>query len=189
VWAVAIAQPILWFAWLLLPRNTGLDVAKLVLFVGVLASWAGRPTSGACRGRVPSCRASGRRSTDPRLMPRDIDALTSFTLKHLRDRWWDASFTAFLQDALLPQAGERVLDVGCGAGTAELILSALQPGGAHFVGIDLLHARCATRAGDARAGRRRGAGAADAARLPFAPPASTPRSRWRSSSTCPSRGW
>ena len=26
-------------------------------------------------------------------MARDIDALTSFTLKHLRDRWWDASFT------------------------------------------------------------------------------------------------
>ena len=34
-------------------------------------------------------------------MARDIDALTSFTLKHLRDRWWDASFTAFLQDCLL----------------------------------------------------------------------------------------
>ena len=39
-------------------------------------------------------------------MARDIDALTSFTLKHLRDRWWDASFTAFLQEALQPQPGE-----------------------------------------------------------------------------------
>ena len=103
-------------------------------------------------------------------MPRDIDALTSFTLKHLRDRWWDASFTAFLQDALLPQSGERVLDVGCGAGTAELILSALQPGGVHFVGIDLLQSRLR----DARhAMREQGVAAelatADAARLPFAP--------------------
>lgn len=102
-------------------------------------------------------------------MPRDIDALTSFTLKHLRDRWWDASFTAFLQEALLPQPGERVLDVGCGAGTAELILSALQPGGAHFVGIDLVRARLR----DARrAMREQGVvaelAAADAARLPFA---------------------
>lgn len=35
-------------------------------------------------------------------MARDVDILTSFTLKHLRDRWWDASFTAFLGDALLP---------------------------------------------------------------------------------------
>jgi len=102
-------------------------------------------------------------------MPRDIDALTSFTLKHLRDRWWDASFTAFLQEALLPQAGERVLDVGCGAGTAELILSALQPGGVHFVGIDVARERLR----DARrAMREQGVAAelaaADAARLPFA---------------------
>jgi SAM-dependent methyltransferase len=103
-------------------------------------------------------------------MPRDIDALTSFTLKHLRDRWWDASFTAFLQEALMPQAGERVLDVGCGAGTAELILSALQPGGVHFVGVDLASARLR----DARrAMREQGVAAelaaADAAALPFAP--------------------
>lgn len=103
-------------------------------------------------------------------MPREIDALTSFTLKHLRDRWWDASFTAFLQDALMPQPGERILDVGCGAGTAELILAALQPGGVHFVGIDLLLARLR----DARRAMRAQnlaaeLATADAARLPFAP--------------------
>ncbi len=103
-------------------------------------------------------------------MPRDIDALTSFTLKHLRDRWWDTSFTTFLQEALMPQAGERVLDVGCGAGTAELILSALQPGGVHFVGVDLVPSRLR----DARrAMREQGVAAelatADASRLPFAP--------------------
>jgi SAM-dependent methyltransferase len=103
-------------------------------------------------------------------MPRDIDALTSFTLKHLRDRWWDAAFTAFLQDALMPRPGERVLDIGCGAGTAELILAALQPGGVHFVGVDLVPARLR----DARLAMRAHAvvaelAAADAARLPFAP--------------------
>ena len=102
-------------------------------------------------------------------MPRDVDALTSFTLKHLRDRWWDASFTAFLQDALVPQPGERILDVGCGAGTAELILASLQPGGVRFVGIDLLQARLR----DARRAMREQdlaaeLAAADAARLPFA---------------------
>src|SRR3954447_16654655 len=103
-------------------------------------------------------------------MPREIDALTSFTLKHLRDRWWDASFTAFLQEALMPQAGERVLDVGCGAGTAELILSALQPGGVHFVGGDLAHSRRRDPRG-ARRGQRAAAELAAAApsRLPFAP--------------------
>ena len=57
-----------------------------------------------------------------------------------------------------------------GAGTAELILSVLQPGGVQFVGIDLLRARLR----DARrAMREQGVAAelatADAARLPFAP--------------------
>jgi SAM-dependent methyltransferase len=106
-------------------------------------------------------------------MARDIDSLTSSTLKHLRDRWWDAEFTEFLRDVLQPRPGERVLDVGCGAGTAELILSLLQsddPGGpTHFVGIDVVPARLR----DARrAAREHGVAselaAADAASLPFA---------------------
>jgi hypothetical protein len=37
VWAVAIAQPLLWFSWLLLPRTRVSDVLKLALFVGILA--------------------------------------------------------------------------------------------------------------------------------------------------------
>jgi hypothetical protein len=37
VWAVAIAQPILWMLWKVLPRTTAADAAKLVVFVGILA--------------------------------------------------------------------------------------------------------------------------------------------------------
>jgi hypothetical protein len=37
VWAVAIAQPILWLLWKLLPRTGAADVVKLVVFVGILA--------------------------------------------------------------------------------------------------------------------------------------------------------
>ncbi len=37
VWAVAIAQPILWVMWNVLPRGFGGDIIKLVVFLGVLA--------------------------------------------------------------------------------------------------------------------------------------------------------
>src|SRR3954464_9559906 len=37
VWAVAIAQPILWFLWKALPRNRPSDVLKLAIFLGILA--------------------------------------------------------------------------------------------------------------------------------------------------------
>jgi hypothetical protein len=37
VWAVTIAQPVLWFLWKTLPRSTGWDVVKLLVFVGILA--------------------------------------------------------------------------------------------------------------------------------------------------------
>ena len=36
VWAVAIAQPILWFMWKALPHNTVSDIVKLVVFIGIL---------------------------------------------------------------------------------------------------------------------------------------------------------
>jgi hypothetical protein len=37
VWAVTIAQPVLWLLWKVLPENTIADVAKLVVFIGILA--------------------------------------------------------------------------------------------------------------------------------------------------------
>jgi hypothetical protein len=36
VWAVALAQPVLWLLWKVLPRSTAADVTKLVVFVGIL---------------------------------------------------------------------------------------------------------------------------------------------------------
>ncbi len=37
VWAVCIAQPVLWFLWRALPRSTTADALKLAAFVGILA--------------------------------------------------------------------------------------------------------------------------------------------------------
>jgi hypothetical protein len=37
VWAVMIAQPVLWLLWKVLPRTTISDVTKLIVFVGILA--------------------------------------------------------------------------------------------------------------------------------------------------------
>ena len=37
VWAVAIAQPILWLLWKIMPRSTTADAIKLAVFVGILA--------------------------------------------------------------------------------------------------------------------------------------------------------
>jgi len=40
VWAVCIAQPVLWFLWRVLPRTTAMDTLKLAVFVCILA-WVG----------------------------------------------------------------------------------------------------------------------------------------------------
>jgi hypothetical protein len=37
VWAVTIAQPVLWLLWKVLPQNTMTDIVKLGVFVGILA--------------------------------------------------------------------------------------------------------------------------------------------------------
>jgi hypothetical protein len=40
VWAVCVAQPVLWFLWRVLPRSQAMDTLKLAVFVGLLA-WVG----------------------------------------------------------------------------------------------------------------------------------------------------
>lgn len=52
VWAVCLAQPVLWFLWAVLPHTRAADVAKLVIFIGILAfvGWL------AYRGSLPRTR-------------------------------------------------------------------------------------------------------------------------------------
>jgi hypothetical protein len=40
VWAVCIAQPVLWLLWRVLPRTPAFDMLKLAVFIGILA-WVG----------------------------------------------------------------------------------------------------------------------------------------------------
>jgi ubiquinone/menaquinone biosynthesis C-methylase UbiE len=70
-------------------------------------------------------------------MIRDVDGLTSSTLKHLRERWWDDAFTEFVKDTLQPRPGRRILDVGCGRGTAEVKLSRLRLTQVDLFAVDL----------------------------------------------------
>ena len=65
------------------------------------------------------------------------DALTSPTLKHLRDQWWTDAFTEFLAETLRPRAGMRILDVGCGTGTAEVSLARLRLSQVDLFGVDI----------------------------------------------------
>jgi SAM-dependent methyltransferase len=102
-------------------------------------------------------------------MSRDLDSLTSPTLKHLREHWWDDDFTGFLEETLRPRPGKRILDVGCGTGTAEVSLARLRLSQIHLFGVDIVvdrlrHAYTVTRGINARVGYA----AADACRLPFA---------------------
>jgi len=105
---------------------------------------------------------------------RDIDILTAPGLKHLRDRWWDAAFDAFVRDTLQPQPGDRVLEVGAGTGLTEVTLELLAPGEVRYVGIDWRADRLQQAH---RAARQRGVSltltAAQAAALPFADEAFT----------------
>ncbi len=101
-------------------------------------------------------------------MSREIDILTAPVLKHLRDRWWDAAFTEFVRDTLHPRPGDRILELGCGSGLAELTLSLLEPGGVRYVGIDRQRDRLRQARGAARDhALTLGLAAAEAAALPF----------------------
>jgi SAM-dependent methyltransferase len=101
-------------------------------------------------------------------MPATIDALTSATLKHLREAWWDDTFTAFLEETLAPRPGNRILDVGCGEGLAEVAIGRLHISQLRLFGIDLAPDKViAARHETIAHNQRVGFAAADASRLPF----------------------
>ena len=101
-------------------------------------------------------------------MVRGLDALTALSLKHIRERWWNQAFAEFLEQAIRPKPGKRMLDVGCGAGTAVVSSLRLQISQLRLFGVDLnldrlRQARDAVRGINGRADFA----SADAGRLPF----------------------
>jgi len=101
-------------------------------------------------------------------MARGLDGLTSLTLKHVRDRWWNDAFAEFLEQALKPRPGKRILDVGCGVGTAEISLARLQISQLQLFGVDHLFDRVREARGRVRGiNARAGFAAADGGHLPF----------------------
>ena len=97
-----------------------------------------------------------------------IDALTSPTLKYLRERWWNEDFTDFLAETLRPRPGNRILDVGCGEGTAEIHIGRLHVSQIRMVGVDLMIERVMVARRQAAGHNQRVAYAtADACQLPF----------------------
>jgi len=102
-------------------------------------------------------------------MSRDLDALTACTLKHLRERWWDDAFAKFLEEVLQPRTGSRLLEVGCGPGTAAFSLAAAGLRDAMFVGVDIAVEKLASAVAERRPpdGMRVTFAAGDGAALPF----------------------
>ncbi len=97
-----------------------------------------------------------------------IDALTSPTLKYLRERWWNDAFAEFLTETLRPRAGNRILDVGCGEGIAEVQLGRLHVSQMRLVGVDLMIERVIVARHETAAHNQRVLFAsADACHLPF----------------------
>ena len=97
-----------------------------------------------------------------------IDALTSPTLKHLREAWWDDVFTEFLADTLKPRPGNRILDVGCGEGLAEVAIGRLHISQVRLVGVDLVLSKVLAASQETASHNLRVKfAAADACRLPF----------------------
>jgi SAM-dependent methyltransferase len=101
-------------------------------------------------------------------MAGSIDALTSPTLKYLRERWWNDDFTEFLTETLRPRPGNRILDVGCGEGTAEVRIGRLHVSQIRMVGVDLMIERViVARHQTAGHNLRVAYATADACHLPF----------------------
>ena len=101
-------------------------------------------------------------------MTATIDALTSPTLKHLREAWWDDVFTEFVVETLKPRAGNRILDVGCGEGLAEVALGRLHISQVRLVGVDLVVDKVLKASQETASHNQRVKfAAADACRLPF----------------------
>jgi len=101
-------------------------------------------------------------------MAASIDVLTSPTLKHLREAWWDDAFTDFLADTLKPRPGNRILDVGCGEGQAEVAIGRLQISQVRLVGVDLVVSKVIAASRETASHNQRVEFAAgDACRLPF----------------------
>jgi len=101
-------------------------------------------------------------------MARHVDALTSATLKNLREQWWDSEFSTFLQETLRPRPGNRILDVGCGEGTAEMSLGRLRVSQLALFAIDRNLQRVARAAAEGRSHNYRlQLAGADVTRLPF----------------------
>jgi SAM-dependent methyltransferase len=97
-----------------------------------------------------------------------IDVLTSPTLKYLRESWWNDDFTEFLVETLRPRSGNRILDVGCGEGMAEIHIGRLHLAQIRLVGVDLMRERVmVARHATAAHNQRVGFAAADACALPF----------------------
>jgi SAM-dependent methyltransferase len=101
-------------------------------------------------------------------MARHLDALTASTLKNLRAQWWDAQFSEFLQETLKPRPGTRILDVGCGDGTAEVSLGRSRISQLRLFAVDRDVARVTRASMEGRSHNYRlGVAAADAVMLPF----------------------
>lgn len=97
-----------------------------------------------------------------------IDTFASPTIKDLRERWWGPEFTEFLTETLKPRPGNRILDVGCGAGTGEISIGRLHLSQIRLTGIDLAFDKVlAAKRETASHNQRAGFAAADACHLPF----------------------
>jgi len=101
-------------------------------------------------------------------MAAPIDGFISATLKHLRERWWTDEFTEFLAETLRPRAGNRILDMGCGKGIAEVSLGRLHISQIRLVGVDRIVRKVVAALQETKSHNQRvGFAAADACCLPF----------------------